>query len=503
MAKKALVAKHSGATSSEVNLKLWARQAMVLESAATEIFFGGAKGGGKSHLIRVAAIKYCTEIPYLQTYIFRRLSPDLKKNHLDGVTGFRSMLEPWVRAGFVEITDDEIRFWNGSKIYLCHCMEEKDKHKYNGCEINLLLMDELTHFTESIYRYLRVNCRLGGLGEHLPKKYKKKFPLIICASNPCNVGHLWVKRTFVDYAEPFQIVKTPAEESGRLRQYIPSTFRDNPSMEENYAETLSGLGDKELIRAYRDGDWDVLSGSFFDSFSKDTHVLKTFVVPNHWQRVLSMDWGWYYPFSIGWWAIAPEDYTDPINNQFIPAGSLVCYREWYGSEGKNVGVKIPPEYVAKKILELQKNDPEPYAYVADPAIWKTDTGLSVGRIFENNGIHWLRGDNKDRARGWMEVERRINESPYPSMYWMELCLDSIRTMASVIRDPAKLEDIDKNCESHCADMVRYLAMFLTKDLPKKMKKDTFDTRLTYNDLFAAHRSAVAKKKNAYNSLIIR
>jgi hypothetical protein len=27
----------------------------------------------------------------------------------------------WTAAGLVTIVEDEIRFWNGSKIYLCQC----------------------------------------------------------------------------------------------------------------------------------------------------------------------------------------------------------------------------------------------------------------------------------------------------------------------------------------------------------------------------------------------
>jgi hypothetical protein len=35
--------------------------------------------------------------------------------------------------GLVEIVETEIRFkWNGSKIFLCHCHEEKDRYKYQG-----------------------------------------------------------------------------------------------------------------------------------------------------------------------------------------------------------------------------------------------------------------------------------------------------------------------------------------------------------------------------------
>jgi hypothetical protein len=71
---------------------------------------------------------------------------------------------PWVDAGLVEIVEGEIRFkFNGSRIYLCHCHEEKDRFKYQGAEIHVLLIDELTHFTEVIYRFLRSRVRMVGM----------------------------------------------------------------------------------------------------------------------------------------------------------------------------------------------------------------------------------------------------------------------------------------------------------------------------------------------------
>jgi hypothetical protein len=77
-------------------------------------------------------------------------------------------------TGFVTIVEDEVRFWNGSKIYLCHCKDPKDVYKYQGAEIHVLLIDELTHFLEPIYRFLRSRVRMVGL--EIPENFRGKFP---------------------------------------------------------------------------------------------------------------------------------------------------------------------------------------------------------------------------------------------------------------------------------------------------------------------------------------
>ena len=223
---------------------------MALESFATEILYGGAVGGGKSFLMRVAAVMWCGQIPGLQVYLFRRLRDDLVKNHIEGPKGLRTMLAPWVSADLVSMVGDEIRFWNGSKIYLCRLQgRRKDEYKYLGAEIHLLLIEELD-FSDTIYRFLRSRLRMVGI--KMPDELKGRFPRIICGSNPGNVGHQWVKAAFIDPREPLECEIMPEAEGGMLRQYIPARLEDNPSMAEDdpgYAAKVSGMGNPELVRA--------------------------------------------------------------------------------------------------------------------------------------------------------------------------------------------------------------------------------------------------------------
>ncbi|MFZ9311870.1 MAG: terminase large subunit domain-containing protein, partial [Arenimonas sp.] len=143
----------SGTLTTAIDLRLHPRQSQAFTSTATEILYGGAAGGGKSHLMRVAAIAWCVAIPGLQVYLFRRTYPELVANHLDGAGAFPALLAPWIATKWVSmnLSNLEIQFGNGSKIHLCHCQHEKDRFKYQGAEIHALLMDELTHFTPTIY----------------------------------------------------------------------------------------------------------------------------------------------------------------------------------------------------------------------------------------------------------------------------------------------------------------------------------------------------------------
>src|SRR5919107_575300 len=93
---------------STLDLKLQPKQTTAFQSEATEILYGGAAGGGKSHLMRIAAIVWCVAIPGLQVYLFRRKYKELLKNHMEGPTGFPQLLGDWIQRKLVKINHSDL-----------------------------------------------------------------------------------------------------------------------------------------------------------------------------------------------------------------------------------------------------------------------------------------------------------------------------------------------------------------------------------------------------------
>jgi hypothetical protein len=458
----------------KMDLSLHSKQGEALLSPATEILYGGAAGGGKSHLMRSAAVLWCSEIPGLQVYLFRRISEDLVKNHIEGPKGLRSTLAGWSQLGWVKIVEDEIRFWNGSKIYLCHCKDEKDRFKYLGAEIHVLLIDELVTFTDTIYRFLRGRVRAVGLPE-LPPHYKGRFPRIINGSNPGNVGHAWVKAAFIDGVEPLAIRHMPDSEGGMLRQFIPAKLDDNPSMAKDdpgYRSRLRGLGSKALVDAMESGDWNIVEGAYFAEWSH-FHVIQPFTIPDHWFRMISGDWGSAKPFSFGWWAVAGEDHW--TGREWIPRGAMVRHREWYGvakddagMTRPNVGLKLTAEEVGKG---LRDRGIECDKAVLDPACFAHNGGPSLAeRMRDAGGPLFYPADNKrvpgnGAMGGWDQVRSRLKGEDFgdpmgkrPMIYCFSTCVDSIRTIPMLQHDNGRPEDLNSDMEDHAADDWRYACM---------------------------------------------
>lgn len=451
--------------------------------------------------MRIAALIWCAAIPGLQVYFFRRIRDDLVKNHMEGPKGFRSLLAAWVLAGVCQIVEDEIRFWNGSKIYLCHCKDEKDIYKYQGAEIHVLIIDELTHFTESMYRFLRNRVRMVGIV--LPAEYAGRFPRIMCGANPGNIGHLWVKRTFIDGVIPMELRRMPASEGGMLRQYIPAKLEDNPSMaadDPGYESRLEGLGSAALVKAMRHGDWDIIEGAFFDCWDTRRHVIRPFEIPAHWARGRSGDWGSAKPFSFGWWAVASDD-TKTDSGVWLPRGCLVRFQEWYGCKKDesgvsmpNTGLKLHAHEVGKGLWVIEeKMAPEtrPADGVLDPAAFAEDGGPSIAEEIargSGNRIYFRPADNKRVAQrgalgGWDQMRMRFvgDGDGRPMIACFSTCVDSIRTIPALQHDKTKPEDLDSDMEDHAADDWRYYCM------SRPWVKIASDERNTRNDYPSARR----------------
>ena len=397
-------------------------------------------------------------MPGIQVYFFRRTLPDLRDNHLRGPTSFQVLLDPYLRSGHVKgpSQENEFRFWNGSILHLCYCDSENDVEKYRGAEIHVLIIDELTHFSEYQYRFLRSRVRVAGL--EIPEKYKDRLPRIEAASNPGSIGHAWVKRTFVSPKPQLEIWRTPKEnEGGMLRQYIPARLHENPHLTKDdptYADRLRGLGSDSLVRAMLEGDWDIIAGQAFEKLRRDTHCIEPFDPPDDWLCFGSLDWGSSKPFSFGLWTVANGNQLP--DGRLYRRGAIIRYNEVYGWNGK------PDEGLRREATEVADMVKARYggrrlAYIAaDPSMWKVDGGPSIAETMLRRGVVLRRADH-NRLTGYVEVRQRIGgDGDGPMLLVTKNCHDGFwRTLPDLVMDEAHPEDVDTDQEDHCYDDVRY------------------------------------------------
>lgn len=448
-------AKDRQAVGGELEITLHRQQARALRCPANEILFGGAAGGGKSHFLRAALITFCMSVPGLQCYLFRRTYPDLVRNHMTGPGAFPEMLAPLTKSGHGQIVRGEIRFPNGSKIHLRHLQNYQDVYSYQGAEFHVLAFDEGGHFTIAEYVYLRGRCRLGGL--KIPAGCEWLFPRILIGSNPGNIGHAWLKAGFVDHG-PYVVHRAAKDEGGMLRCFIPSRIEDNPTLMANdpdYVERLEGLGDPALVRALKEGDWDVVAGAIFgDVWRRDRHTCDPFPIPHDWDIWVGADDGFVDPTVFIWLTQDPRTGTFYAIDEFWKSG---CLPAKVAAEVKEIQaelVRAPRQRGGETEL-----DRGPVTGLMDSAAF-ADTGqaeISRGDQMKRLGLRikavdkWP-GSRKDRAQN---LHRLLAENPkcphkLPALrVFKGRCPNLIRTLPILPRDEKKPEQVGDHPDDHC------------------------------------------------------
>jgi hypothetical protein len=169
------------------------------------------------------------------------------------------------------------------------------------------------------------------------------------------------------------------------------------------------------------------------------------------------------------------DYTGkPV---VYPDGCLILVREWYGQEKGNKGIRMSAYDVGTVLKDWQDAEIK----VADPSMWRTDSGPSPAERFAEAGIYWAKADNQ-REPGWQEMYARMKDKMFLAV---ETCRHFLRIIPTLQHDEKKPEDVAKIGEDHMGDMGRYACMArpYKKDRPKKEKPWYEDIRpLTFNDV---------------------
>lgn len=442
---------------------LWAPnpgpQTALIECPVREVFFGGARGGGKTEGSIGDWLQHQQTFGRAANGVFFRR----EERQLDEVIRRTQQIFPQLGAKF----QSQKSTWtmaNGAQLKFRYLDKDRDAEAYQGHSYTRLYIEEATNFPSFAPIKLLLGTLRSGEGAHCGMRL---------TGNPGGPGHRWV---FDRYIKPapggFRVLRELIEVDGfgtleHERCFIPSRIQDNPLLMRNdpqYIANLALSGSRELVRAWLLGDWNSPVGAYFTQFTALRHVLPAKyarLIPRQALRFGSIDWGYAKPFSFGHWVVSDGTWG-------LPRGALVRVQEWYGSNGKpNEGLRLDAPLVAQGILQRLQGANLTFI-VADPSMFKRDGGPSLAETFAVNGVTLRRADNS-RVAGWDKVRQHLNgwlgrledrpDGPLPPlMYFLDNCQDTIRTFESVPSDPDNPDDVNTKAEEHAADDVRYAVM---------------------------------------------
>ena len=396
-------------------------------------------------------------IPWYKALILRKTFPQLREL-IDKTLNYYPRIYPKAKYNGSSHT---WRFPSGAQIIFGSLNRPQDKIQYQGQAYDFIAFDELTHFTQEEYEYLKSRNRPNGPGTRVYMR---------ATANPGGVGHGWVKDRFITAGAPMTTIreeaswvdpegKTHTGEQSRI--FVPSSVFDNQILMHNdpmYVQRLASMPEAER-NALLYGDWDSFSGQVFTEWRNDpahyqdrigTHVIDPFAVPPDWSIWCGLDWGYARPFSVGWYAVDHER-------------RMYAIREYYGCTGTpNQGVKLEPGEVARRIKQIEADDPnlrgKRIHRIGDPAIWMSDGTESIGDLMSRERVHFDKGDHA-RISGKMQLHHRLAMSDgIPMLYVFSTCKHFIRTVPALVYDETDVEDINTEGEDHIYDQCRYVCM---------------------------------------------
>lgn len=405
----------------EVVIRLQPKQkeAFVQSESLPVLFYGGAKGGGKSFLIRARQMIRRAKYPNTRGLIVRKTYPELRANHIS-----KLFQEYPLTRKFYNKSEKVLYFPNGSTLEFSFLQSPDDVYTYQGREYDDIDIDEITQHEEEVFKILRTSNRTSN--KEAVKAGMK--PSMLLTGNPGGIGHQWVKRIFID--RQFKPEERP-EDFGFVQAFV----QDNRALldtDPNYLQTLHGLPEC-LRKAYLDGDWNIHAGQAFSELSTHVHVIDPFILPAETRYFAGYDHGYNHPFAFVLFAVVPDGTVYVVKTLTARFKRPDEIYEMIRKACEGIG-KV--EIYAGLDLWSKQRDGSP-----STAEQFGSLGMTLG-----NGLVLVRA-KVDRIQGVSEIRKwiawqNINNNQ-PKLFFFKNCMDVFNCVASMQFDASRPEDVLK------------------------------------------------------------
>lgn len=393
-----------------------------------EVSIGGARSGGKSFVaFAQVAVDDCIRFPGLKVLFLRQTLKASQQQMTDLVLNIARHIPCTPMA-------TRIDYANGSLIVIGGFKDDKQAATYQGIQYDLIVIEELTQLREHTYKTIRLSLRTS-------KKWRSRN---YNTFNPLGIGHMWVKKRFID---PHRM----NEANGTV--FIPSTVDDNAFVDIEYKSKLEDLTGAEL-RAFRYGDWDLASGAYFETWNYDAHTIPPFdVIPDYWRVWASIDAGFNHWNIVHFFA---QD-TD---------GNVYCFHELAHRKHHPDTIAVDIQNAMKR-YGLDVNRLAPFIIGTDAFQLRAGQQSTVADQYRLYNLNIQSADMSPGSRitGWQRISRRLGDprqGKIARVFITRNCPMLIDTLPYLERDPHNPEDVRKvDCDEDghggddAADCFRY------------------------------------------------
>ena len=374
----------------------------------SEICYGGARGGGKTHCIFAGtSIDDCQMFPELNVLFLRKKAGSAEES-VDNLT--RRILRNVKhrrKAGLVTL-------WNESRIRIGHFQYEKDIDQYLSLEYDCVIVEQAEQLTPAkLVDILSVNRT--SRSDYSPRMYY--------SLNWGGVGHSYLKTKF------YLPYLTKKEASTR---FIPATVDDNRKVDKKYRSKLEQLTGWKR-KAWLDGSPDIAAGQFFTNFDSNVHVrpaAEMKIIPGA-EVWAALDYGWGHytvcyllmKYDGRFYVLAEHaDRKQPISYH---AGQIKMMLARFGLTLANLSC-----FVAGSDVFAQRG---------------AKNAETIADQYRDEGIY-LTEANTDRINGAAMILKLLGDKEKkiaPTLFISENCVRLIECLPVLEHDPHRPEDVKK------------------------------------------------------------
>lgn len=456
------------------------------------VLAGGSGFGGKSYLLRAAAVGFhiwavCHGYVAPITLFTSSSYEALRDRH------FSYFVREWGHLG--ELKSDHAEYgrcflFNAPSMGAICFRNISDQSERRGAEYLAGFNDETTEITSKLWGEFLYRVRAPGLSVNP----------VLAATNPDGIGHSWCKALWRPHlvrdkwlnfllsgesGDPEGIpgfVKAQADATLDPLDYIYVPFLpdDNPIFDEKTFYRGVGHLPIEIQRARRNGSWESPEGARFSTLDEGRHIFKVKEafpqgIPSTWPRIMGTDYGLRAPYCNLWGAVSPDL-------------DIYVYREDYMA-------RLTADIQAKRIQNLTGVNEKLTSWKVDPAMFSANPGhiptpnnertpsvIDLYKLVIKQDPRFpspMPGKYKSRAHALSRLDQYLNlDNELPNMYfedslmftWEELTGAVFKT-GTVLAELS--EDIDPRCADHAITALYYMMADdpMPADTPKSSEID--------------------------------
>ena len=436
------------ATAPTVNLlDIWEplpKQREFLKAAKTYRYplYGGARGSGKSALLRWGALYRLLKWHQqghrgVRVGLWSEDYPTLKDRQ---VSKIEREFPRWL-GELKDTQTDGLGFhladeYGGGAILLRNL---DDPGKFVGAEFAGIAIEELTRVQKPVWDTLRGSLRWPGIED----------TFCWAATNPLGIGLVWVRQLWIEREFPPELQALAPQ-----FHFVRALPTDNPHLTQDYWADLRSQP-AHVQRAWIEGDWYVPIGIMFESLRPEVHQVPAGPPRAEAQVEIAADWG-YEHAAVALWIESYMEAGQPRHR---------VYREYV------VHRQTPREW-AQAVLTLNGAE-RPSRVLLDSAAWnRAQDGADspaeqMAPVFDAARIALMpvakRGTSErtSRVHGWMLLQQYFQVGATgPALRISDNCPTLWRQLTSLVRGepPQDIEDTAPNQVDDAATALRYWGM---------------------------------------------